>query len=40
LPVFGQRSHVTEAINGKRPISATQARKLGEMFSVQPGLFL
>jgi HTH-type transcriptional regulator/antitoxin HigA len=40
LPVFGQRSHVNEALNGKRPISADQARKLGKMFSVNPGLFL
>jgi HTH-type transcriptional regulator/antitoxin HigA len=40
LPVFGQRSHVNEAVNGKRPISAGQARKLGALFSVEPGLFL
>ena len=26
-PVFGSRSHVSEALNGKRPISAEQARK-------------
>ena len=40
LPVFGQRSHVHEALTGKRPISAAQARKLGEMFSMNPNLFL
>ncbi len=40
LPVFGQRSHVSEALNGKRPISAEQARQLGKLFSVQPGLFV
>ena len=40
LAVFGQRSHVNEALNGKRRISADQARKLGEMFSVKPGLFI
>lgn len=40
LPVFGQRSHVNEALNGKRPISAVQARKLGEMFHLRPGYFL
>lgn len=40
LPIFGQRSHVNEALNGKRPISAPQARKLGQLFSVKPGLFL
>jgi antitoxin component HigA of HigAB toxin-antitoxin module len=39
-PVFGQRSHVYEALNGTRPISAEQARKLGKLFSVQPGLFI
>ena len=40
LPVFGQRSHVHEALTGKRAISATQARKLGKLFCVGPGLFL
>ena len=40
LPVFGQRSHVNEGLNGKRPISLEQARKLGKMFSVSPGLFI
>lgn len=40
LPVFGTRSHVSEALNGKRPISAEQARKLGALFSMKPGLFI
>ena len=40
LPVFGQRSHVSEALNGKRAISAAQARKLGQLFQLPPGLFL
>jgi HTH-type transcriptional regulator/antitoxin HigA len=40
LPIFGQRSHVNEALNGKRPISATHARKLAAIFHVKPGLFL
>jgi HTH-type transcriptional regulator/antitoxin HigA len=39
-PVFGQRSHVHEALTGKRGISAQQARKLGQAFGVSPGLFL
>jgi HTH-type transcriptional regulator/antitoxin HigA len=39
-PVFGQRSHVHEALTGKRSISASQARKLGRLFGVAPGLFL
>ena len=29
-----------EALNGKRKISAGQARKLAKMFSVNPGLFI
>jgi HTH-type transcriptional regulator/antitoxin HigA len=40
LPVFGQRSHVNEALTGKRAIGAAQARKLGEMFHLSPGYFL
>jgi HTH-type transcriptional regulator/antitoxin HigA len=40
LPIFGQRSHVNEALNGKRTISAGQARKLGKLFNVRPGLFI
>ena len=40
LPVFGRRSHVAEALNGKRPISAAQARKLGAMFHLKPAYFL
>ena len=40
LPIFGQRSHVHEALTGKRAISAPQARKLGQLFRVEAGLFL
>lgn len=40
IPVFGQRSHVNEALTGKRPISAEQARKLGAIFSVRAGFFI
>ena len=40
LHVFGQRSHVQEALEGKLPISAEHARKLARMFSVSPGLFI
>jgi antitoxin component HigA of HigAB toxin-antitoxin module len=39
-PVFEQRSHVSEALNGKRRISAEQARKLAGIFSVNPGVFI
>jgi len=38
--IFGQRSHVNEALNGNRAISGAQARKLAKLFSVEPGLFL
>jgi HTH-type transcriptional regulator/antitoxin HigA len=38
--VFGQRSHIHEALTGKRSFSAPQARKLGLIFGVAPGLFL
>lgn len=40
IPIFSQRSHVSEALHGKRKISAEQARKLATLFSVKPGLFL
>ena len=40
IPVFGQRSHVNEALTGKRRISIEQARNLGALFSVKPGLFV
>jgi len=40
VPIFGQRSHVSEALKGNRPISADQARKLGKMFRLNPGYFL
>ena len=40
IPIFGQKSHVSEALKGKRPISAEQARKLGKLFRLNPGYFL
>jgi len=40
LPIFGQRSHVTEALSAARKISAEQARKLGKLFRVNPGVFI
>jgi antitoxin component HigA of HigAB toxin-antitoxin module len=39
LPVFHQRSHVNEALNGRRKINPEQARQLGKMFGVKPALF-
>lgn len=38
--VFGARSHASEALTGKRPISADQARAPGKLFHVHPGLFV
>jgi len=40
VAIFGQRSHVNEALNGKRKISAEQARRLAKLFNVQAGLFI
>ena len=40
VSVFGQKSHISEALRGKRSISADQARKLGKMFHLNPGYFL
>jgi HTH-type transcriptional regulator/antitoxin HigA len=40
LPVFGSRSRVSEAVNGKRAISKSQAKRLGEFFSVSPAAFI
>ena len=40
LPIFGQRSHVNEALNGSRKISAEQACKLAKLFRVNPGVFI
>ena len=40
LPIFGSRSRISDAVNGKREISKAHARKLGEFFSVSPELFI
>ena len=40
LPILGQRSHVNEALNGRRKISVEQARNLAKLFSVNPGVFI
>lgn len=39
LPVFGHRSDVHAVLTGKRPISAAEARKLGQLFDVKPVVF-
>jgi HTH-type transcriptional regulator/antitoxin HigA len=38
--VFGSRGRVSEAVNGKRAISKSQAKALGEFFKVSPELFI
>ena len=40
LDIFGSRSRVSEAVNGKRPISKVQAEKLGARFCVFPDAFI
>ena len=40
VEVFGSRSRVSDAVNGKRAISKEQARRLGEFFSVSSALFI
>ena len=40
VSLFGQISHVSEALNGRRPISLDQARKLGKLFHVKAGFFV
>ncbi len=39
-PVFGDEKQAAGALSGERPISADEARLLGKMFAVQPGLFI
>jgi HTH-type transcriptional regulator / antitoxin HigA len=39
LPVFGSQGVASEVLNGKRGISKTQAKALGEFFKVSPSIF-
>ncbi|MGE0131845.1 MAG: type II toxin-antitoxin system HigA family antitoxin [Blastocatellales bacterium] len=39
-PIFGSRSRVSDAVNGKRAISKEQAKRLGEYFRVSPAAFI
>ncbi len=39
VPVFGSQGVASEVLNGKRGISKTQAKSLGEFFDVSPSLF-
>jgi HTH-type transcriptional regulator/antitoxin HigA len=38
--IFGSRGRVSEVVNGKRAISKSQAKALGEFFKVSPELFI
>ncbi|MEE3719644.1 transcriptional regulator [Tumidithrix elongata RA019] len=38
--VIGSRGVVSEVVNGKRQISKSQAKSLGEFFHVDPSLFI
>ncbi len=38
--VIGSSGVVSEVVNGKRSISKSQAKKLGELFQVSPSLFI
>ncbi len=38
--LFNSRGYTSDIINGRRPITVTIAKKLGEFFGVEPGLFV
>ena len=40
VPIFGSRSRISDAVNGKREISKSHARKLAQFFQVSPDLFI
>ena len=40
VEIFGAESRVSDAVNGKRAISKTQAKKLGAQFRVSSELFI
>ena len=40
VSIFGSRSRVSDAVNGKRAISKEQAKRLGEYFRVSPAAFI
>lgn len=40
VKIFGSSGRVSEVINGKRGISKTQAKALGDFFKVSPELFI
>jgi HTH-type transcriptional regulator/antitoxin HigA len=38
--IIGSRGVVSEVVNGKRTISKSQAKSLGDFFHVEPSLFI
>jgi HTH-type transcriptional regulator/antitoxin HigA len=40
VSIFGSRSRVSDAVNGKRAISKGQAKRLGQYFRVSPAAFI
>jgi HTH-type transcriptional regulator / antitoxin HigA len=40
VKVIGSKGGVSEIVNGKRAISKSQAKALGEFFNVSPALFI
>ncbi len=40
IPVFGNESRLTAALRGTRPIDADEARALGKLFHLSPGIFI
>jgi HTH-type transcriptional regulator/antitoxin HigA len=40
LSVFGSRSRISDAVNGRRAISKAQAKRLGELFHLSPAAFI
>ena len=39
IPVFGSSGRVSDVVRGKRSISKTQAKALGEFFHIEPAAF-
>jgi HTH-type transcriptional regulator / antitoxin HigA len=40
VDVIGSKGIVSEIVNGKREISKSQAKALGEFFNISPALFI
>ena len=40
IPVFGSKTAVSDALNGKRPFSKTHIVNLGRRFNISPAAFL